>query len=99
MGKRIGLWAFVLAGLALAVWGVVTWVAPSASCRGVEMGPGDQCSYSSYTQTGTDRIQTYEQRIAMARSSAPIVVVLGLAAAAFGVVVARRPQAPSPIGP
>lgn len=105
MGKRIGLWAFVVAGLALAVWGVVTWVAPSAVCRGVDMQPGDVCSYSSYTETGTDRVQSYEERIAAARSAAPIVVVLGLAAAGFGTYVARRArpkvpaQASSDIGP
>ena len=39
MIKRVGLWAFVVAGLAVAAWGVVSWAAPSTSCRGIEMGP------------------------------------------------------------
>ena len=92
-------WAFVVASLALAVWGVVSFVAPSASCRGVEMHAGDVCRYSSYTQEETERTQTYEERISASRQAAPIVVVLGLAAAVFGVVLMRRPQAPSDIGP
>ena len=93
--KRAVLWAFVAASLALAVWGAWTWVAPTTQCRGAEMGPGDVCSYSSYTSTGTQRTQTYEQRIAAARQSGPVVVVLGLAAAGFGTYVALRPGGPS----
>ncbi len=54
------------------------------------MGPGDVCSYSSYTDTGTGRTQTYEDRIAGARQSGPVVVALGLAAAGFGTFVALR---------
>lgn len=91
--RRLVLWAFVVASLALAAWGVATWVAPSTQCRGVEMGPGDVCSYSSYTNTGTEKTQTYEERIAGARQSGPVVVVLGLAAAGFGTFVAVRPEA------
>ncbi len=72
------------------------------------MGPGDVCSYSSYTDVETTRTQTYEERVAAARQSAPVVVVLGLAVAGFGVHVARRQgpraghpavQASSDIGP
>lgn len=106
--RRFALWAFVVAALALAAWGVTTWVSPSTQCRGTEMGPGDVCTYSSYTDVETTRTQTYEERMAAARQSAPVVVVLGLAAAGFGVYVARRAtlpegdrsaQAPSDIGP
>ncbi len=93
VARRMGLWAFVLAGIVLAASGVLTWVAPSTQCRGVEMSPGDVCSYSSYTATDTDTTQTYEQRVAAARQSAPVVVVLGLAAAGFGVFVATRTTA------
>ncbi len=57
------------------------------------MGPGDVCSYSSYTDTGTERTQTYEDRIAGARQSGPVVVALGLAATGFGVFVAVRSNA------
>ena len=93
--RRLVLWAFVVASLALTALGVSTWVAPSTQCRGVEMGPGDVCSYSSYTDTGTERTQTYEERIAGARQSGPVVVVLGLAAAGFGAFVAVRSEAGS----
>ena len=90
MTRRLALWAFVVAALALAVWGVATWVSPSTQCRGTEMGPGDVCSYSSYTDTGTTRTQTYEERVAAARQSAPVVVGLGLVAAGFGTHLARQ---------
>ena len=99
MTRRLISWAFVVASLALTVWGVVSFVAPTATCRGVEMHAGDVCSYSSYTQEETEFTQTYEQRINASRRGAPIGIVVGLAAAAFGVVVLRRPQAPSDIGP
>ncbi len=108
MTRRLVLWAFVVAALALAAWGVATWVSPSTECRGQQMGPGDVCSYSSYTDVETTRSQTYEERVAAARQSAPVVVVLGLAAAGFGVHVALRStprpgdrsgQASSDIGP
>lgn len=91
MTRRVVLWGFVVAALALAAWGVATWVSPSSQCRGQDMGPGDTCSYSSYTDTGTNRTQTYEERIAASRQSAPVVVALGLVAAGFGMVLALRP--------
>ncbi len=106
--RRLTLWAFVIAALALAAWGVSTWVSPSTLCRGQEMGPGDVCSYSSYTDTDTDRTQTYEERVAASRQSAPVVIGLGLAAAGFGTFVAVRsmrcrgvgePHASSDMGP
>lgn len=106
--KRVALWAFVAAALALTVWGLVTWVSPSTQCRGVQMGPGDVCTYSSYTDIETTRVQTYEERVATARQSGPVVVVLGLAATGFGIHVALRSgsrtdrsrfQASSDIGP
>lgn len=91
--KRLGLWGFVLAGLALVAWGVVTVVAPSASCRGVEMQPGDTCSYHARDDVNTERLQSYEQRIEAARGQGPTVIVVGALAAAFGVFVALRPAA------
>lgn len=106
--KRLGLWAFVVAGLALVAWGVITVVSPSASCRGVEMQPGDTCSYYARDDIDTERLQTYEQRIEAAREQGPTVIVVGALAAAFGVFVALRPapgaraeeaQASSDIGP
>ncbi len=91
MIKRVGLWAFVVAGIAVAAWGVVSWAAPSTSCRGIEMGPGDTCEYSSLTNERGGKVQRYEDRIAVAREQAPFAVAAGLGMATFGVVLARRP--------
>ena len=88
--RRLVLWGFVVAALALVAWGVSTWVSPSTQCRGVQMTQGDVCSYSSTTDVATTRTQTYEERVAAARQSAPVVIVLGLAAAGFGVHLALR---------
>ncbi|MDO5735207.1 MAG: hypothetical protein Q4P15_01885 [Propionibacteriaceae bacterium] len=90
MTRRLVLWGFVVAALALVAWGVSTWVSPSTQCRGVQMTPGDVCTYSSTTDVGTTRTQTYEERVAAARQSAPVVIVLGLAAAGFGIHLALR---------
>ena len=70
---------------------VVSWAAPSTSCRGIEMGPGDTCEYSSLTNERGGKVQRYEDRIAVAREQAPFAVAAGLGMATFGVVLARRP--------
>ncbi|HJE52110.1 MAG TPA: hypothetical protein K8V15_09100 [Tessaracoccus flavescens] len=90
MIKRVGHWVFIVVGLAIAAWAIVGWLAPSTSCRGVEMGPGDTCSYSSTSEVGTDEIQTYEDRIKVAQEQAPFGVIAGLGMAAFGGVLAVR---------
>lgn len=84
MRKKLSLWLFIGAGIAIAIWAVLGLIYPSITCRGVEMGPGDQCARSSITNVDTGEVQTYEQRLASARSQAPIGIVLGLAMAAFG---------------
>ena len=90
MLKRIGLWAFVVAAVALTAWGVASYVSPGVDCRGVPMGPGDLCHYSSATQENTDQVQSYEQRVATVRQQVPFVIGLGVAATVFGVVLALR---------
>lgn len=90
MKKRFGQWAFILAGIAIAVWAVVSIVWPSTNCRGEEMGPGDVCTYSSRTEVDTEQTQTYEERIAAARQQAPVGLVSGLAMAGFGLYLVRR---------
>lgn len=87
MTKRIGLWAFVVAGLAVALWGAVSWVSPSTSCRGVEMRPGDSCEYSSLTNERGGKVQLYEDRVDIAREQAPFVVAAGIGIVAFGTVL------------
>lgn len=90
MRKRIVLWGFVVAGVALMVWGIVSYLHPNLDCRGETMGPGDVCHYSSRSMEGTDRIQTYDQRIAEAREQTPFVIGAGAIVTVFGVVVAVR---------
>lgn len=88
--KRLGLWAFIVAGVAVIAWGVTSWLFPTTMCRGVEMGPGDRCEYSSRTDEHTGHTQTYEQRVAEARSQAPFGVIAGIGMAGFGVWLLRR---------
>lgn len=86
----------VLAGLALAGWAIPMFAASSASCRGVEMGPGDTCHYASPSDARTERVQTYEERVATVRANAPVVLGLGVLTAGFGGVLfvqERRNQA------
>lgn len=89
MLKRLGLLAFILGGLVVVVWGAASWISPSTSCRGVEMGPGDTCEYSSLTNEKTGQVQRYEDRVAIARQQAPFAVIAGLAVTGFGVALAR----------
>jgi len=91
MMQRVGLWAFVVAGLAVAAWGLVSWVSPSTSCRGVEMGPGDTCEYASLTDESAGRVQRYEDRIEVARQQAPFAVAAGVGMVVFGAALVRRP--------
>ena len=89
MLKRLGLAAFIIGGLVVAVWGAMSWINPATSCRGIEMGPGDTCEYSSLTNERTGEVQRYEDRVAIARQQAPFAVAAGLGMVAFGAVVAR----------
>ena len=90
MWKRLSLWGFVIAGVALVLWGIAILINPTTSCRGVEMGPGDVCHYSSYTAEETSKTQTYEERIATVRQQVPFIVGVGVLITAFGIVVAIR---------
>lgn len=90
MIMRAGHWVFIVVGLAIVAWAAIGWVAPTTSCRGVEMGPGDVCSYASLDQEDTDEIQTYEDRIRVAQEQAPFGALAGLGMAGFGVLLAVR---------
>ncbi|MFT3889264.1 MAG: hypothetical protein QM713_14025 [Arachnia sp.] len=90
MIKRLGLWAFVVAGLAVAVWAAASWAAPTVSCRGVEMGPGDVCRQTGFTGDESGKIRTYEESLNSLRQQAPFGVLAGLGVSAFGVVLVRR---------
>lgn len=88
--KRVGLWAFIVAGVAIVAWGIASWVSPTMMCRGVEMGPGDTCEYSSRTDERTGHVQTYEDRVSEARSQVPFAVATGLGMTAFGLWLVRQ---------
>ncbi len=87
MKKQISLWAFLLVGLAVAAWAAASWISPSPTCRGVEMGPGDTCEYAAPNQARAGQVQTYEERVETVTRQAPVGVVVGLGAAGFGVYV------------
>lgn len=90
MGKRIAYWLFIAAALAITCWGVVAYVHPTTHCGDVEMGPGDVCHASTYTEVHTDKLQTYEQRIQSVRQQTPFVIGIGAVATVFGVVLLVR---------
>lgn len=87
MGKRIAHWVFIVAAVAVTCWGLVSYVHPTATCRNAQMGPGDVCHKSTYTQVETETYQTYEERIAIVREQAPFVIGIGVIATAFGVAL------------
>lgn len=102
--KRVGLWAFVAVGIAVAVFGVVSWINPATSCRGAQMGPGDTCQTSDVRSEATGKVQTYDDRIRVARQQAPFVVAAGLGMSGFGLVLVQHERkrahyASSDIGP
>lgn len=107
MKKTVSHWAFIALGAVIALWAAVSWFSPTVECRGEIMGPGDVCHYSSTGQVETDEIQTYEERVATARSQAPVGVVCGVGLVAFGGFLLHRdrhekgrsPQASNDIGP
>ncbi len=104
MIKRVGLWAFVVAGLAVAAWAAVSWVSPTVVCHGAVLQPGETCEQLGYSGERSGKIRTYEERRAIVRQQAPFGVLAGVGMAGFGVVLIRRDakakdQASSDIGP
>ena len=82
--RRIAHLLLLLAGLAVAVYGLWMLADPQVTCRGVEMGPGDVCHKNDFSQLGSDQVQTYEQRLQAARTSQPVVIGMGAAMLLFG---------------
>lgn len=89
MIKRVAMWAFIVAGLVVALWAVASWVSPQVTCRGEVMGPGDTCTHLGLTGADDGQVQTYEERVRVAREQAPYGVAAGVAMVGFGVVLLR----------
>lgn len=100
--RRIAHLLLLLAGLAVAVYGLWMLADPQVTCRGVEMGPGDVCHKNDFGAMGTDEVQSYEQRLHAARLSQPVVVGTGLVVAGFAGMLLRgerrREDSPSAAG-
>ncbi|MGO4956478.1 hypothetical protein ACTQ49_04255 [Luteococcus sp. Sow4_B9] len=90
MRRRVANLVLALVGLGLAGYGIWSITNPSFTCRGVEMHPGDVCHKNDFSQMGTDEVQTYEDRVHAARLSQPVVVISGLAMAAFAGYLMRQ---------
>lgn len=88
--RRAAHLALVVAGIALAVFGVYRLASPHITCRGVEMHAGDVCHKNGYGSLNTDPVQTYEQRLHGSRLSQPVIIVVGLGVAGFGAVLLRQ---------
>ena len=107
--RRVAHTILALIGVGVMIWGAVALTNPRITCRGVEMHPGDVCQTSSFSQVGSGKVQTYEQRLSNARVSQPFVIGMGALMAVFGGVlfvqdVRRRPvsspaHSDSDIGP
>lgn len=83
-GRAIAHLVMALVGVGVVVYGVVGFINPTVTCRGVVMQPGDECHKSSFTAQNTDDTQTYEQRLASARQSQPVIIGVGVALGGFG---------------
>jgi hypothetical protein len=81
----------VVAGLLIMVYPLTVGAASELSCRGVVMQPGDACAKADGSSS-----QTYEQRARARRNAVPIIMVVGLGVAGFGLTLLimerRRPQ-------
>lgn len=85
--RKIVNWVVIGLGLATVVWGLAMVINPQPVCRGVVMQPGDTCYYASPTDERTEKVQTYEERVAAARQSSPILIGTGVVVTAFGALV------------
>ena len=88
----------VVAGLVALGWAVFAPVG-TIRCHDQVMGPGDVCSYASLDGTDKGKTQTYEERVATAKSARPVVGIGGAAVAVFGAVllVGELRRRPAPV--
>jgi hypothetical protein len=87
--------ALIVAGLLIALYPFTLGASPTISCRGVPMSPGQTCA-----KADGSAMESYEKRVASANAAKPIIVVVGLGVAAFGVALLvggrRRPTTSFP---
>jgi len=76
--------ALTAAGLAAVLWAVLLGADPTIWCRDQVMHPGDVCSNAQGT-----KVQTYEERYSTAQWARPVVGVVGMAVAGFGLALYR----------
>jgi hypothetical protein len=86
----------ILAGLLIALYPVTLGASPDITCRGVVMSPGQTCA-----KTDGSARESYEQRVAAADAAKPVLGIVGLAVAGFGVTLLagawRRPDQPASV--
>lgn len=75
--------ALTAIGLVGVVWALTVAANPVITCRDVVMRPGDVCANAEGT-----RSQTWEERSAAAQQARPVIGVMGLVVAGFGVALA-----------
>ena len=77
--RRVAHLLFALAGVLIVLYPFTLGAHPTPTCRGVQLQPGQMCSKADGSAQ-----QTYEQRLATAKSATPVIVSAGVLVAAFG---------------
>ena len=91
MRRTVANLVLVFAGLLILVYPLTIGAGSELTCRGVVMRPGDTCAKADGSAT-----QSYEQRARARRNAVPVIMVVGLGVAGFGlsllILDRRRPQ-------
>ncbi|MBP8918199.1 MAG: hypothetical protein KBG85_00680 [Micropruina sp.] len=76
--------ALATAGVVAVLWAVALSANPTIWCREQVMQPGQVCANAQGT-----KIQTYEERVNAAQSARPVIGVVGVVVAGFGLLLWR----------
>ena len=92
MRSRIAQLGLIVAGLLIVLYPFTLGASSTITCRGVPMSPGQTCA-----KADGSAMETYEKRVAARNAAKPIIVVVGLAVAGFGValLVGRKQEQPA----
>jgi hypothetical protein len=82
MRSRVAQLGLIVAGLLIVLYPFTLGASSTITCRGVPMSPGQTCA-----KADGSAMETYEKRLAARKAARPIVVVVGLAVAGFGVAL------------